>query len=218
MGTASTHARMYAHVYRPESWHHLRGSSHHGPRCCPKALYNLWLVVEPLRFTSRNKCMLEWSWSARSSNDIFKGLHYPLTQFKGFCSGRGKRSALVRKGKGPWQRNIVMMKFWWNFFGGKEDGDKRRPKNMVKLDWFFIFPFPKLPFLGIYETHQHVHMLVHGHSSWSTFGLHLVKGPKGFVHQVFLRNRTMEKGHLPWPGFMSHGVNGPSYNLHPKFP
>ena len=30
----------------------------------------------------------------------------------------------------------------------------------------------------IYKKNQHLHFLVHGHSSWSTFGLHLVRGPR----------------------------------------
>ena len=53
--------------------------------------------------------------------------------------------------------------------------------------------------------------------SWSTFGLHLVRGPKA-LEIDFLRNqtmevrqssRTMEKGHLLWTDFMIHNVNRP---------
>ena len=43
---------------------------------------------------------------------------------------------------------------------------------MLKLDFF------EFPFLDIYSKNQHIPFLVHGHSSWSTFGLHLVRGPK----------------------------------------
>ena len=28
------------------------------------------------------------------------------------------------------------------------------------------------------KNNQHIHFFMHGHSSWSTFGLHLVRGPK----------------------------------------
>ena len=74
------------------------------------------LVPGPFWSTPR-KTMLEWLWNSRSPRDIFWGLHYPLTWSNGFCGGRGKRVALVEKGKGPWQRNIVILVFWWIFFG-----------------------------------------------------------------------------------------------------
>jgi hypothetical protein len=45
----------------------------------------------------------------RSPKDIFEGLHYPLTWSNKFCGGRGKRGGLVEKGKGPWQKNVVIM-------------------------------------------------------------------------------------------------------------
>jgi hypothetical protein len=34
------------------------------------------------------------------------------------------------------------------------------------------------PLLVMYKKNQHVYIVVHGHSSWSTFGLHIVKGPR----------------------------------------
>ena len=112
--------------------------------------------------------MLEWSWSLRSPKDIFQDLHYSLTWSDGFCDGRGKRGAMVEKGKGPWHRNIIIMKFWWNFFdGGIEDDDKRRQKNGQNCHfWTYI------------KKNQHNHFVVRGHSSWSTFNIHLVKSPK----------------------------------------
>ena len=51
----------------------------------------------------------KWSWSLRSSIDIFKGLHYPLTRSNMFSGGRGKRGALVGKDKGPWQGYVVII-------------------------------------------------------------------------------------------------------------
>ena len=62
-------------------------------------------------------------------------------------------------------------------------------------------------------TNQYVHFWVHGHSSWSTFGLHLVKDPKAFYFD-FLRVLTMEVGPLTkaifhGSEFMVHGVNRP---------
>ena len=41
----------------------------------------------------------------------------------------------------------------------------------------------KLPFFGHILKYRHIHFLVHGHFSWSTFILHLVRdsGPKGFT-------------------------------------
>ena len=52
--------------------------------------------------------------------------------------------------------------------------ETREDKRMVKLEFFF-----KTTLFGhILQKNQHIHFLVHGHSSWSTFGLHLVRGPK----------------------------------------
>ena len=82
----------------------------------------------------------KWSWSPRSPKDIFQGLHYPLTWSNGFCSGRGKWSALVEKDKGPWQRNDIMIFFSEMYF--REEEMKTREDN--KLYLFFIFS--KLPF------------------------------------------------------------------------
>ena len=60
------------------------------------------------------------------------------------------------------------LKPWW------ED------KRMVKLAFFYFFIFiPKLSFWDIYHINQCIHFSVHDHSSWSTFGLHLVmRSPK----------------------------------------
>ena len=50
----------------------------------------------------------------------------------------------------------------------------REDKRMVKLD-FFSF---KISFIGHIIIKLVYSLLMHGHSSWSTFGLHLVRGPK----------------------------------------
>ena len=54
---------------------------------------------------------------------------------------------------------------------------KREDKRMVDLD----FIYSKLPFLDIYiYIYSKINIfifLMHGHSSRSTFDLHLVKGP-----------------------------------------
>ena len=43
--------------------------------------------------------------------------------------------------------------------------------SLVKL-YHFLLNYHFLTY------NQHFHFLTHGHSSWSTFGLYLVKGPK----------------------------------------
>ena len=88
--------------------------------------------------------MWEWPRSLRPPKDIFEGLHHPLIWSNGFCGGRLKRGALVEKRKGPWEKNVVIINFQWNYFCEKEDEDKR----MVKLDFEMISS--KLLFLGIY--------------------------------------------------------------------
>ena len=62
----------------------------------------------------------------------------------------------------------------------------REEKIMIKLDFFF---------LTCVKKNQHIHNLVHGNSSWFTFGLHLVRSPKALWFDI-VRNRTMEVG--PW--------------------
>jgi hypothetical protein len=94
------------------------------------------------------------------------------------------------------------------FFWGREEKDKRRQEN--GQIWFFA----KTILLGhILRNSAHI-LSVHGHSSWSTFGLDLVRDSKALSID-FLRNqtmncrpssRTMKKGHLPWSNFMIDGV------------
>ena len=51
--------------------------------------------------------------------------------------------------------------------------DKRRQENGQTSIFFSI-----LTFWAYTKKNQHIHFLVHGLSSWSTYGLHLVRGPK----------------------------------------
>jgi hypothetical protein len=52
----------------------------------------------------------------------------------------------------------------------------REGKRMVKFYFIFIL-FQNYLFWAYIKKSAHA-LLGHGHSSWSTFGLHLVKGPK----------------------------------------
>jgi hypothetical protein len=89
-----------------------------------------------------------------------------LTWFNGVCGGGGKRGALVGKKQGHVAKKGHCDDFFFKFWGG-EDEDKRTQKEWSNL---IFFPY----FFKI----QHIHYLVVGHSSWSTFGLHLTRGPK----------------------------------------
>ena len=73
--------------------------------------------------------------------------------------------------------------------------------------WFFFFQ--NCPFWTyVWEENQHVHFSMHGYSSWSTFGLHLMRGPntlyvdfwKNRIIEVGQSGRTMERAifHGPW--------------------
>ena len=66
-------------------------------------------------------------------------------------------------------KNYCYNKILMNFFWGREDEDKRIEK-IEKKNW-------NCP-LDIYQKNQHIHILVHGHSSLSIFSLHLVRGPR----------------------------------------
>ena len=56
------------------------------------------------------------------------------------------------------------------FFGGER---RWRQENGQTFLLFF-----KTAFWDIYYKNQHNPFLMHGHSSWSTFDLHLVRDPK----------------------------------------
>ena len=128
----------------------------------------------------------------RPPKDIFKGLHYPLTWLNGFCSGRGKRGALIYKKKEGAHDIELLKKSNFQIFFWKEEKVTIREDQEWSNSFFFS---SKLPFLDMDSKTQHIHFLVHGHSSWSTFGLHLVRGPKA-LQIDFLRNQTLEVG--PW--------------------
>ena len=94
---------------------------------------------------------------------------------EGFCGGRGKQGIMVEKNMDPWHKNVVMDESQWFFYGEKEDEGNRinNEKNQ-----FILFYFSKLPFGTYIKRNYHIPFLVHGYASWSTFGLHLVRGPK----------------------------------------
>ena len=84
--------------------------------------------------------------------------------------------------------------------------------NNVMLAIVNLIYSQDLPSLDIY---QHTHLLVHDYPSWSTFGLHLVRGPKTSYIEVFNNqtievrpwSRRMEKSHLSWFHLIVHGAN-----------
>ena len=61
-------------------------------------------------------------------------------------------------------------------FFGREVEDKRRQKKI--REWSNFNFFSTMTFWAYTKKNQHIHSLVHGLSSWSTYGLHLVRGPK----------------------------------------
>ena len=61
--------------------------------------------------------MAKGLWRSRSPNYNFQGLINALTWSNGFCDERGKRGGMVEKGKGPWQRDAVIISFNEDFWG-----------------------------------------------------------------------------------------------------
>ena len=57
-----------------------------------------------------------------------------------------------------------------NFFLEKE--------KMETIDLSNLNFFSKFPFVNIYYKNQSIYFLMHGHSSWSTFSIHQVRGAK----------------------------------------
>ena len=83
---------------------------------------------------------------------------------------------------------------------------------MVKSEVFTNFPL-----WTCIKKNQHNHFWVHGHSSWSIFYLHLVRGPKALIDVLRKSDHgswTMEKGHLSWSDLTVHIVNRPLVEHH----
>jgi hypothetical protein len=75
-----------------------------------------------------------------------------------------------RKRKGAMWNEVLLIYIWWIVFWGREDEDKRT----VQLEILF----KNCPFWTYIEGNQHIHFLCMVIPRWSTFGLHLVRGPK----------------------------------------
>ena len=75
----------------------------------------------------------------------------------------------------------------------------RQDKRMVKLDSFS----PKKPLLDMYYKNKHIHCLVHNHSFWSTFYVHLVKeGSNDFGNRLYF----FKPDHGNWTIRSDHGL------------
>ena len=99
---------------------------------------------------------------------------YPLLWSNGFCR-RGKKGAMVEKGKGPWQYIIIIMNFKWIVFRGKERWRQEKTREWSNL----IFFSSKLLFWDIYA---HIHFWCMVIPLGSTFSFTPSEGPKGFVN------------------------------------
>ena len=135
-------------------------------------------------------------------------IHYPLPWSKGFWGGRSKRGALVKKDKGMWQRNVVVMIFFMIFFCEGENEEKRRQKN--RQTWLFPQNYPFWTYFK--QKFAHIHFLVHGHSSWSTFTLHLVWDAKTLLNWF-----VKKSDHGCWIMKSNHGKR-PSSMIQPHGP
>ena len=74
---------------------------------------------------------------------------------------------------------IVMRRFTSHIFDTFNKMERQvKPKRRQENDQTWFIYFQKCPFWACIKKNQHIHILVHGHSSRSTFGLHLVRGPR----------------------------------------
>jgi hypothetical protein len=62
-------------------------------------------------------------------------------------------------------------------YNGIRFGDKKMKATEKMKEWSNLKFFKSVLFVHILENSTHS-LLVHGHCSWSTVGLHLVRGPK----------------------------------------
>ena len=132
--------------------------------------------------------------------DIFQGLHYPPTWSNGFCSGRGKRGALVEKCKGPWQRNTLIIKFLWIFFGGREGkNNKRQKSNLICFKIAFLRRILKI--IGTF-TFECMVIPLGPHS------VHTWWGAQSFVNRYFKKSnpRRLDNGKSPSFVVRLHGA------------
>ena len=60
----------------------------------------------------------------------------------------------------------------------RKQEDKRSEDNRKQENGQTLMFFKTALFGYIYKENQHIHFVVHGHSSWSTFNLHLVRAQK----------------------------------------
>ena len=65
-----------------------------------------------------------------------------------------------------------------NSFFREEKMETREDKRMVELDFFLFQNCPFWTYIMKEKKNPHIHFLVHSHSSWYKFGLHLVRDPK----------------------------------------
>ena len=103
-----------------------------------------------------------------------------------WCSDRKKQGPMTKK----YRSNKLLM----NFFGErkmKTEEDER----MIKLDFF-----QNCPFWTYIKNINTFTFCVHGHSSWPTLSLHLVKGPKTLEIIIFREIRPWKLDHQvgPW--------------------
>ena len=107
--------------------------------------------------------------------------------------------ALVGKGKGSWQRNVVIINYEWILLGEREDEDKRRQENDETLPPFFSFLF-KAAFLG------HILKRINTFIFWCTVNplgprlVYTLRGAQRLCNLTFLKKSyhvswTMGKGH-----------------------
>ena len=87
---------------------------------------------------------------------------------------RQKRCYNLEKKK---RAQVVILHFKWIFVFGKRRW--RQEKTRERSNLIVLIFFQNCIFWAYFKKkNQHIHLLVHGHSSWSTFGLHLVRDPK----------------------------------------
>ena len=96
----------------------------------------------------------------------------------------------------------------------RKQGEKKGRRSSMK-------EFPKLPSSYIYLKKKHIHFLVHGHFTWSTFGLHLARGPKALnIHFLEIRLWKCDHEVVPchktslwtWTGWV-WGITGSSSRI-----
>ena len=185
-----------------------------------KYVIGCWTCLETTSVYIKGK-RVEWPWGLKSPIGLFFMLVLSIVMVQWvLCWERLKRLSRCRS------HEIMVMKrhlyehiyiYYQTLLKLEERREEERGGDKT---WKIIQRFA---FWAYIKENQHIHFLMHGHSSRSAFSVHLVRGPKVFSFAFLInlttklrsRSVTMEKGHLSWDNIVVHDCKQPLRTIFP---